>query len=332
MRAEDRRRYVPLFRSAFTTTIVDSARPDFHAIVRGELDEMADLCARQDRGGISPISGLRRMVFAALARVMFGMEHHDPAVARLAELYSVLDYAAAWRTPPWRTRRTLDEVAAILVGERRAREPGARSSFMSQLAAAAPEALDEPTVVYNLVYIMMQGWRDASGLFGWIVKTLGDHPEWRSRVREAAALPDFDQNLPGRIVRETLRMHQSEYLQRLIRSDIRINGFVAPRGWLLRVCVWEGHRSEKTFTDPTRFDPDRPLGQPYTRPDYTPFGASRMWCLGEHLTLVMARALVEELSALEWSITADGPPELGDFHWRPSAKLRIALTPRAARS
>jgi cytochrome P450 len=330
MKPEDRRRYAPLFRAAFSAAVVDGAQPDFRAIVRRELDGMAARCAREGSGGISPTPGLSRMVFAGIARAMFGMDPRDPAVRRLAELYSVLDYAMAWRTTPWRARRTLDEVVRILLDEQRARERDGRPSFVSELTAGASEALDDPTVVYNLAYVMLNGWRDASGLFGWVVKSLGDHPEWRARLRDAAGRPGFDRDLPGRIVRETLRMHQSEYVQRLIQSDIKINGFVAPRGWLLRVCVWEGHRSGKAFTNPDRFDPDRLLGQAYSRPDYTPFGASRVWCIGEHLTLTLTRVLVEQLAAFDWSVTADGPPELGDFHWRPSSKLRIALAPRAA--
>jgi cytochrome P450 len=324
MDAHDRRAYVPLFRAAFTTAVVDEAQADFQRIIRDGLGEMA---VQSGRRGIPPTRGLQQMVYRSLTRVMLGLDWRAPAARRLAALHMRLDYATAWRTPPWRTKKTLEEIGRI-VEELAARAPDGRSSVMSELVRSAPASLNDPTVVGNLAYILLNGWRDGSGLFAWIVKTLGDHSEWHLRVREAASRPDGDADVPARIVRETLRLHQSEYIQRLVRRDLRIDRFLVPRGWLLRVCVWEGHRSAATFRDPERFDPDRHLGEGCARPAYSPFGASRAWCIGEDLMLTLARTLVVEISRFDWAIVADGPPELGDFHWQPSSKLRIRLARR----
>jgi cytochrome P450 len=330
MNEDDRRRYAPLFRTAFAPRVVDDARPDFDAIVRGELEMMAAQSADMAGRGISPTPGLQKMAFTALARTLLGVDRQDPALKRLADLCSVIDYARAWRTTRQRTRRAIAEMSGI-VSVLAKNQAGGRSSFVSELAAAAPDALDDPTIVSNLVYMLMTASKDSSGLLVWIVKVLGDHPEWRLRVRNATRIPGQQQNLPGRIVRETLRMNQSEYLQRLIRRDIHVNGFIAPTGWLLRVCVWEGHRDPASFRNPNDFDPDRLLADNYARPSYAPFGASRIWCMGEHFTEVLAETVVTELARVDWDIVSDGPPELGTFHWQPSSGMRISLAPSTAR-
>ena len=60
-----------------------------------------------------------------------------------------------------------------------------------------------------------------------------------------------------RIVMETLRLEQSEYLYRETTRDIEHKGVVIPRGWLVRLCVRESHQDPAIFANPDVFDPDR---------------------------------------------------------------------------
>src|SRR4029079_3415347 len=99
---------------------------------------------------------------------------------------------------------------------------------------------------------------------GWILQMLLRHQEWLSRVREcvvrqdsASAIAEQSEPVTTRIVSETLRLEQSEYLIRRTTGELKLAGFVIPKGWLVRICVRESHRSAAAFKEPNTFNPDR---------------------------------------------------------------------------
>ena len=163
---------------------------------------------------------------------------------------------------------------------------------------------------------------------------LSDYPIWVKRLREDIASygqqPEYaPDGLASRIVMETLRLEQSDYLMRQTTRAVAIDGFVIPERWLLRICVRETHRSSEAFADPERFNPDRFPGRDHTKLSYAPFGASRIRCPGEHLSLSVGRIFVSEIAhGFDWDVTQDGRLEYGGFHWKPSSKLRVRMTPR----
>jgi cytochrome P450 len=193
-----------------------------------------------------------------------------------------------------------------------------------------PESRRERTVVVNLLYILQTTRIDVAGLLAWILKKLTDHPEWRERVRAECTLGEG--TLAERIVMETLRLEQSEFLYREVHDDIEVGDHRVPRGWLLRICVRESHRDPAVFEDPETYDPDRFSKRRYGWNEYSPFGMARHACIGRDLTRTIARIFVRELAGgYEWTAVEDGGREACGRHWdhwRPSSRFRIRLTPR----
>jgi cytochrome P450 len=165
----------------------------------------------------------------------------------------------------------------------------------------------------------------------WILKQLGDHPEWAARLRSSvrARPAAADPSLPTRILRETLRLEQSEYVYRRAQEDIVFHDLFIPKGWRIRVLIREGHRDPAVFDDPDRFDPDR-----FTRPDLVgkrlaTFGLGAHTCIGPQLTeTAITVALTELARSFEWQVIEDGPREYGWAHWQPSGRMRIAFRRR----
>ena len=114
---------------------------------------------------------------------------------------------------------------------------------------------------------------------------------------------------------------------------IEFEGFRLPKGWLIRLCVWESHRSGDAFEDPETFDPDRFLSSAFHTSEYSPFGWAQHACNGVPLTNMLCRTVIEELvGGFEWRIEGNGPLEHGFRHWqhwRPTSELRLSLTPIA---
>jgi cytochrome P450 len=322
MSGEPHRRYRELFRIAFSGRVVKECEAEIVTQARRTLDRMA-----QDSSGAEserPDVFLGRMTATIFARTFFGVSTDSPVLARLEALYQVL--AVPRNAPARAVRPVLAEAMAIArASATRADAPG---SFLAELAHVRPDALDDPTVVANLVYMLHTTSKDVADLLAWVLKMLSDHPAWIDRLREDRS-SDGDGGLADRIVQETLRLAQSEYLYRKIPHDLPIDGFIAPKGWLLRLCIRESHRDPRVFDRPDVFDPDRFLHRTFTQAEYAPFGAFERSCPGIHLTVTVARLFVITLAReFDWTVVDDGPQEFRGWHWAPSARFRIQLTPR----
>ncbi len=325
------RLYRRVFQQAFSKDVIDPHLPLIRRRIREELAALADESSRE--GGTRARPCLERMVRTAFLSLFFGMRAAEPNGSRLLAIQSMIDWRQAYRHPPWRIRRLHAEVDDLIARQIRVWESGGGEadsrppSILHEWLLTEPELIHDPAAVFNLLYISVAGGGDLADLLVWIVKMLCDHREWA----EGVAAEGTSTDLAGRIVLETLRLEQSEYLVRRALSDLRFREKRIPRGWQVRICVRESHRDAARFEDPEAFNPDRFLEGP-SAGSYVPFGMSRHACLGQRLTVAFGRTLVEELArGFEWDVVQDGPREYGGFHWRPSSKLSLVLHPRSRR-
>lgn len=327
-----------VFRAALTRDVYEPLEPFMRETIGAELARMVEASNGSGGRGVPPRRHVQRAVFAMWARLFFHVVPGSADFARLQVLFKVIDV----RNPAWASdgtvRAAFGEITALLQRQPTAAGPAgvdAARSFLDALATHRPDAVEDPTVIGNLIYLMHLSWSDVSGLLVWVFRMLTEHPEWVERLHvapmgagggDAAGLP-----LSTRVVLETLRLEQSEHLYRVANRAIEHDGFVIPRGWLVRLCVRESHRDPAVFENPEAFDPDRFLRRTYTRREYSPFGAGlRHACLGEGLTRAVGRVFVEELvSAYTWRTVADGAYEYSAWrHWRPSSRWRVLVTAR----
>jgi len=330
MSPDDHRHYGRIFRAAFADAVVEECRPEFEAIARAELVRLAG--DARDGKGLDVRPALRRYALTSLSRLFFGIQPGSDELAAIERLYAEHGPLELfhWGIDLRKLERALEEAREILYQQAAAITDAESSgehvppSFLAELLREHPEALDDPSVALNFVCLLGTGHGDLAGLLHWIVKMLCDNPEWIDRVGD-----DVDGDLATRVVLETLRFEQSEYVLRKVTEDIEIEGFVVPAGWYVRVCVRESHRDPAVFADPELFFPDRFLGSRHTRDQYSPLGLPSRPCTGATTVVAVAAAFVRELAPRwEWEIVRDGPVEFDGFHWRPSRRLRVAMTPR----
>jgi cytochrome P450 len=295
-----------------------------------EFSDMAARCSEGPASGVRPYRGIDRLIFLVLNRIFFGFQPEEPATATLLQLYGVVDHRKLWRDAA-RTRGALREIVALILmqAERLRREASATpDSFLGQAIHDDPELITDPIFAENFIYFLHIARCDLAGLCGWLLKMLGDHPDWGLRIRSdrESAQPT---GLASRFVDETLRLRQSEYLYRTTADAIEFENFSIPAGWLVRLCIRESHTAADVFERPHEFNPDRFLSATYAQDQYQPFGIYEHSCMGVSLTTTICRTFVEQLvSGFEWTITRDGPMELGlqhHRHWTPSSKLEIQL-------
>lgn len=333
MAPADNARYRALLARALPNELVAASAPLVDAAARRAFLRLAAACGA-DGSGASPTPYLRDLTYEVMIGLFFGIAPHDPRAERMRRLYPVIEIPTLAHARAGQVRAAMAELTSIarVAGAEAIERSGAGAEphcAVDWLAREAPDALTDPTMIGNLVYLVETGGRDVADLLNWCLKMLADNPEWGRRLRDAAH-GDGAEELAERIVLETLRLEQSEYIVRKAQRPVAIGGYRIPKGWLVRVCVRESHRDAVTFPDPHRFDPDRFRGRRFGPTEYAPLGMGAHSCLGRTIVHVVAsRSLMILARDFDWRQSADGPREFGAFHWMPSSCFKIAATPYA---
>lgn len=329
----------PLFRRAFSEAALAEGEADARRSLRTHLERAAEASARTP-GGVDVRPFLGRWVIDVLADIMFGLRAGDARLDDLDRIQGSLQLersgGAAWRAS---MERGLSDATRILRALATApRAPGAPPSVLDALVQAAPETLEDEGRLRNLFLMFRLGAGDLMGTLAWVSYQLSANVPWQDKVCHAGRVTGAPNGMqPGdlgtRVVLETLRLQQSEYLYRRVVKPMAYEGYQIPAGWILRICVHESHRDPAIFPDPATFDPDRFLGRTLSKSEYATFGLDGHGCMGAAMVYFFGRILVEELCAgYTIRTTQDGPLEHGTrhrHHWRPSHRWAIAVDRRS---
>ncbi len=330
MARADHRDVAPVFRAAFAGIDFAVCEEEIRAAFRNRLHHLSQCSLSRPNVGVYAREDFNRLLLLALARVLFGLETNRDEIDRIAEQVPKLELGCGGG-PLWRKRveSGIEGIGSVLKTRLVAGDPPAAGSALAVFLASEPTFFEDPILLKNFVLIFRIALGDLTGLFDWIFKLLSDDREWVYRMRS----PDAEStDLARRIVMETLRMEQSEYLYRKVVRPLKVDDFVIPAGWLLRVCVQESHRRNDVFENADTFDPDRFARSDYSWKEYSPFGLDSHACMGVPITHFAGRIFVEELTRYDWTVVQDGPLERGNrhrYHWRPASSLRATLRPVA---
>lgn len=333
MDAETHERYGPLFRRALARPVVVAAAPVARAAARRELAELAAQCALTGEP-VLPGGAFERIVFDTYLRGLVGIEPGSTGDSEFRKAYQPIERWSISKPLGAPEREGIERLRSIMRTHLDESE-GANVSVLSELRRLDP-SMPDSTALDNLVFTHKIAVSNTTGLLQWVVALLGRDPAWVGRLQASQRASEGD-DLFGHVVSETLRLAQSEYLYRAIDEDIEVDGHRLPKGWLLRLCVWESHRDPTVFQEPESFDPERFARRRYSTDEYAPFGFGRHACNGIAVNDVVCRAVLEELvDSYTWSTIGDGPPAHDLRHWRhwrtsPDLALELEARPAAAR-
>ncbi|XP_018562121.1 cytochrome P450 4C1 [Anoplophora glabripennis] len=97
--------------------------------------------------------------------------------------------------------------------------------------------------------------------------------------------------LMERCIKECLRIYPSvPFIGRVLEEDVKTStGYILPKGTMAQVHIFDIHRSEKTWPNPEKFDPDRFLPEncqdrhPFA---FVPFSAGPRNCIGQKFAIL----------------------------------------------
>lgn len=183
--------------------------------------------------------------------------------------------------------------------------------------------LDE-TSLGNLIYMVEIGRFDMASLMRWLVKLAAENPSILDEINWSDESTGETATLTDAFVLETLRLHQSERLMRVALEDLSFDGYLIPKGAIVRLCLWESHKDPTAFADPFRFDPSRFLRETYTSDHFAPFGLGGRRCPASDMAIALAASLVRTMaSEIRPEMIEDGPPIHGAWHWEPNPGMSV---------
>jgi cytochrome P450 len=275
------------------------------------------------------ISAINAIASGMLIRLFFGAPPGTPVFDRLMENYRKLGpYGLVWNVGP------AQEQAFCDIREQLQGFDGDAIDIRSILGRLRGEEALDDTMYGNLIYMVEMGRYDTHSLFRWLTKYAADHPEYLDRIAlESASPPTERRSFTEAFVLETLRMDQSERLLRKVESDFIFEGLLFPKGSTVRVCLWESHKSDKSFEDPLRFDPFRFMEGDPGRDEFSPFGLDHHQCpladMAIRTSMIFLHQLAQDYQVLP---SGDGLPVRGAYHWEPASRFSVRLLPRHSSS
>lgn len=195
--------------------------------------------------------------------------------------------------------RDLDEVIYRMIERRR----GAESSG-SDLLSLLMQAKDDETNVYmthkqlrdEVLTLLIAGHETTANLLSWTLYLLAQKPDADHRLhleareilsgRAGYAAGDSDRMAYGRmVIQEGLRLYPPGwFIGRAAMQDVRLGGYVVPKGAVVLMSQYVMHRDGRFFPSPEEFSPERwedDFQNRLPRGAYFPFSAGDRHCIGE---------------------------------------------------
>jgi len=296
-------------------------------ITRWPLDEPFELTER-----------MRAITLEVLLRAVIGAEDS----ARLDELRRTLGRAVLLRplvllmwvwqplakVGPWRAfneclahaRRLLQTEIAL----RRADPAVAqRTDVLSRLIAA--DELDDSLLLDQLATILLAGHDTSTTALSWAVERLVRHPQALARAQQ-------DEPYLDAVVKETLRLRPVlPAVTRRTAVPVELTGTELPAGITVMPAIRLVQRSERHYSDPDEFRPERFLegeGQGYS---WIAYGGGTHRCIGATFANFQMRIVLRTiLSSAELRADRDAPEPIANQHITlvPGRGGRVVMTSR----
>jgi cytochrome P450 len=315
----DHTRLRGLMNRAFTPRAVEALRPNIERIVDDLLDAIVA------RGSADMIADFAYPLPASVIMDMLGVPRSDLDVMKVWSDDIALFVGIARATPDKYEKaqagtRAMAAYFRRLVAERR---KAPREDMISALIAAEEQAqhLTEDEIVASCILLLFAGHETTANLIGNGVLAFLRHPAELAKLR---ARPELADNA----VEECLRYDgPSGALARVVAVAHEMGGRELKAGE--RVYAWmnAANRDPRRFSDPDRFDIERPDNRHLT------FGHGAHFCLGAPLARLEAQIafprIFERLQGLE--LTTDKFEWMDSLILRGVKKMPVRFTPVGAR-
>ncbi len=183
-------------------------------------------------------------------------------------------------------------------------------------------------IIDHLIFVLMAAHDTTAITLTLMSYFLAKHPEWQDQLR--AEVSDFEitpetkindlrvLEKAGLVMKETLRIHPPLItVSRKLKRELEVDNIRLPKNTFVSVVFQMTHHDERSWTNPSKFDPERfnkvrneqskcPFG-------YAPFGAGKHHCIGYQFAEIMVKlGMMEFLKRYKISVPTGYECEIRD--------------------
>ncbi|KFY47171.1 hypothetical protein V494_00124 [Pseudogymnoascus sp. VKM F-4513 (FW-928)] len=166
-------------------------------------------------------------------------------------------------------------------------------------------------LVYPLIVTAAAGFTTTTTILAWLIYGLVEYPGMQDRLLQELIDNGFKEDTVVTVdliskleflnafVKETLRRHSPSFQPaRTSRVDMILPGaYKLPKNSIVIPGTWHVHNNPKAWDNPTKFDPDRWLGDPNNIPQgaFIPFATGARMCIGNSYVLQAVKIFIPKL-------------------------------------
>ncbi len=249
---------------------------------------------------------------------------------KTGELFEVTEEDAAKAMEEW----AAVPLAVMDADQRDAREKTLLSMIQEKVADEDAPEFDAQQAVDEIKQYLWAGTETTALTLAWALYLTSRHPEASERIRRegeevygnrAPTAADYSGLAYTRaVIQETMRLYPPIWaLIRTCNEEDEIDGKKIMPGDQVMLFSYGAHHSEKFWTDPEKFDPERFMGERMKKRvkySYLPLGGGRRSCIGG------AMSQLENTLALSLLLRRFRPEYVGNEP--PGINATVTLTPK----
>lgn len=285
MEGVDHQTYRKAFSRAISASDFSSQAADVRSVILETLGKMGS-------DGLPSSALCDEIALRLLMRAYLGVARQSAAHRELEEQFCAMaPNGFAWRVGPVQ-KAAFEVISARLAGLASKSGENDEVAADSVLFRLARDGAADLTAIGNLIYMIEMGRTDISTFFYRIARFLDDDVQLFRRI-VAGERSGLGVSIAQGVAFEALRLEQSERLMRSAKRDFVFDGFLFPRGAVVRICLWEAHKDAGNFDDPFGFDADRHLNKAFDGDQFCPFGLGHHQCPAADTTMNFASLFIE---------------------------------------
>lgn len=323
------------YRKALTQSIASSLSSislgNMQTIITEQLARYAQSQTTDRNPRASFINTLNAITSGILIQRFFGIRYGTDLYKEILSRYTQMGpNGVVWEISRQQQQAYTDICKLLLTNLEKLSSQNDHRESLGILGAISEQGDLDESFIGNLIYMVELGRYDMYSLFRWLAKFAVDNPAFIERIAsEDQRSSKLKNSLADAFVMETLRLEQSERLMRCINRDLTFRNYLFPENSLVRLCLWESHKSPDVFDNPFEFKPDRFMNKGFTRKQYAPFGIGEHHCPFSNFSVKMSNAFLTTLvENYTLEPIANDPPVRGIYHWEPAWNFAIKLQPK----
>ncbi|MGB6295757.1 MAG: cytochrome P450, partial [Rivularia sp. (in: cyanobacteria)] len=242
-----------------------------------------------------------------------------------------------------RLRKQLDDLIYAEIAERHNHPNADRIDVLSMLMQARDEegqAMTDKELRDDLITVLFAGHETSSSAISWALYWIHHLPEVGKKL--LAEIDNLGENpdpmevfrLPylTAICSETIRLCPVTMttFPRVVQEPVELLGHNLEPGTVVVGGIYNLHRREDLYPEPTKFKPERFLERQYSNHEFLGFGAGSRRCIGEAFAMFEMKLVITTiLSKYQLQLADDKPETLqrhGAFNLAPANGVKMSIT------